>query len=91
MELLKNNVIAGLTFFSIIMINGCSSSRLKEDFMEDYGFVCPSKLEKDQVKGLKTEKINGKTCVKIKVDKDPASDYYLREWQRDSLPEMPKL
>lgn len=84
---LKNNFI----FIIALLACGCSTARFSDDYMEDYGFVCPEKAEKAILKGMKTEKKNGKICVKIKVDKDDASDYYLREWQKDSLPEMPEL
>jgi hypothetical protein len=84
----KNKLII-LAF--LLALGGCASAKFNEDFMEDYGFICPDKIDKAIAKGLKTEKINGKVCFKIKVDKDAAADYYLREWQKDSLPEMPEL
>jgi hypothetical protein len=59
--------------------------------MEDYGIVCPGPGIVEKSKLEKRITISGKDCVKIKMDKDPASDYYLREWEKESLPEMPDL
>ena len=80
------------------LITACSSTRVKDDIMEDYGTVCPVTLTEAQsddmeqiTKNMNKIKLNGQTCIKVKMDKDPARDYYLREYEKDSLPEMPDL
>lgn len=88
---LKNKIHLSVV---ILSLTSCSSVEVNESFMEDYGIVCPmldKKTERKLTKEMKKISIGGKDCVKVKIDKDPSRDYYLREWEKGRLPEMPDL
>jgi hypothetical protein len=81
-----------LTILATYALTGCSSNPIKYDFGVEYGWLCTTNENANKL--AKYGKVPGEedgTCVKIEVEKDPAKDFYIRDWEKDELPPMPDL
>lgn len=75
----------------LVMISGCSSSRIKKDFGTEYGWLCTSKENAKKFVKYKVPKEEEGTCIKLRNSKDPTADFYVRDYEKNTLPPMPDL
>ena len=78
--------------FSLLMV-GCGSVPKKTHFGQDLAWFCGNKkaVKKTGFAPVNDPSQPEDTCVEMNVDADPYWDFYVREYERDQLPDMPDL
>ena len=84
----SSDIIFGLLVVISSVVSACSSVEKRDDFMEDYGYVCPAEGVNIDSKNLKAFRFDGKNCFKIKMEKDATKDFYIKKWEKDFIPEL---
>jgi uncharacterized protein YceK len=76
-----------------LLVAGCSTEPLK--IGTEYGWYCNNQYQKELDKSkFKKISIPGEkdgSCIQMKADQDTYWDFYIRDYEKDRLPEMPEL
>jgi hypothetical protein len=74
-----------------VMVTGCGSTPIKMDFGTEYGWLCTSKENAKRFVKYEVPGEQDGTCIKLPNEKDPTRDFYVRDYEKDTLPPMPDL